>query len=79
MPSPSDREKSSGTKKFVIVEDLTAPTYKKLQELLGDDRVEKAWSVDGHLRFILTGNDKTVKKVKSVFDSTEQIIDSASF
>jgi hypothetical protein len=52
-------------------------TYKKLTELLGDDRVEKAWSVEGRLRFVLMGNDKGVKKVKSVFDSVDQIVTSA--
>jgi hypothetical protein len=48
-------------------------------ELLSDDRIEKAWSVEGRLRFVLVGGDKSVKKVKSVFDSVDQIVSSASF
>jgi hypothetical protein len=63
----------------VLVEDLTPPNYKKLVEVLGDDRIEKAWSVEGRLRFVLVGGDKSVKKVKSVFDSVDQIVSSASF
>ena len=77
IPSPTTQERAAGIKRFVLVEDLTPPTYKKLTELLGDDRVEKAWSVEGRLRFVLMGNDKGVKKVKSVFDSVDQIVTSA--
>ncbi len=55
------------------------PTFKKLSDLLADDRVEKAWSTEGKLRFVLMGNDKSVKKVKSVFDSNDEIIGSVSF
>jgi hypothetical protein len=61
------------------VEDLTVPTFKKLSELLADDRVEKAWSTEGKIRFVLMGNDKSVKKVKSVFDPIDEIVGSASF
>jgi hypothetical protein len=57
----------------------TVCTFKKLSELLNDDRIEKAWTVDGRIRFILTGSDKSIKKVKSVFDSVDQIVTSASF
>ncbi len=77
IPAPTTLERNAGIKRFVLVEDLTPPTYKKLTELLGDDRVEKAWSVEGRLRFVLMGNDKGVKKVKSVFDSVDQIVTSA--
>jgi len=79
IPSPSMQERTAGIKRFVLVEDLTPPNYKKLVELLGDDRIEKAWSVEGRLRFVLVGGDKSVKKVKSVFDSVDQIVSSASF
>jgi uncharacterized coiled-coil protein SlyX len=79
IPAPSDVERGNGIKKFIVVEDLTVPTFKKLSDLLADDRVEKAWSTDGRLRFVLMGDDKGVKKVKSVFDTTDEIINSASF
>jgi outer membrane murein-binding lipoprotein Lpp len=76
-PSPTDAEKAAGIKRFIVVEDLTVATYKMMKELQGDDRVEKVWSVDGHLRLVLNGDDKGVKKVKSVFDSAEHIIQTA--
>jgi hypothetical protein len=79
IPSPTDGERGCGIRKFIVVEDLTVPTFKKLSDLLADDRVEKAWSTEGKLRFVLMGNDKSVKKVKSVFDSNDEIIGSASF
>jgi hypothetical protein len=77
LPSPSDREKSAGIKRFVLVEDLTSPTFKKLSELLADERVEKAWTIKGQIRFVLVGNDNSVKKVKSVFDPISQIVEGA--
>jgi len=77
LPAPSDREKAAGIRRFVLVEDLTSPTFKKLSEILVDERVEKAWTIEGKIRFVLVGNDKSVKKVKSVFDPTSKIIESA--
>ena len=77
MPSPSDAEKLSGVKRFIIVEDLTSANHKMLRDLQGDERVEKVWSVDGRLRLVLNGEDKSVKKVKSVFDTVESIIQAA--
>lgn len=73
-PSPSSQEKDTGIKRFVVVEDLTAPTYRKLTELLSDDRIEKAWSVNGRLRYVMCGDDKSVKFVKSVFDPIDTIL-----
>jgi uncharacterized coiled-coil protein SlyX len=77
MPSPSDSEKTAGIKRFVVVEDLTSATHKMLKELQGDERVEKVWSVDGRLRLVLNGEDKAVKKIRSVFDTAESIIQAA--
>jgi uncharacterized coiled-coil protein SlyX len=79
IPSPTTQERAAGIKRFVLVEDLTPHNYKKLSELLADDRIEKAWSVEGRLRFVLTGSDKSVKKVKSVYDSVDHIVSSVSF
>jgi hypothetical protein len=79
IPSPTTQERAAGVKRFVVVEDLTPPNYKKLTELLSDDRIEKAWSVEGRLRFVLAGSDKSVKKVKSVYDSVDHIVSSVSF
>jgi hypothetical protein len=73
MPSPAEADKSLGTKKYVVVEDLTGPTYKKLKELQAEERVDKAWSIDGRLRFTLK-NDQQIRKVKSVYDSVDSIL-----
>ena len=59
-----------------MVEDLTGTNYKKLRELADSSEVDKAWSVDGRLRFIIMG-DKTVRRVKSVFDSVTDIINNS--
>jgi hypothetical protein len=48
-----------------------------LKDLQNDERVEKVWSVDGRIRFVLSGEDQSVKRVKSIFDSIENIIGSA--
>jgi hypothetical protein len=76
-PSPTDAERTAGFKRFVLVEDLTPANHKTLKDLNSDERVEKVWSVDGRIRFVLSGDDKSVKRVKSVFDSVESIISSA--
>jgi hypothetical protein len=77
IPSPSDAEKTAGIKRFIIVEDLTPANHKTMKDLQADDRVEKVWSVDGRLRLVLNGEDKSVKKVKSVFDPIDSIIQAA--
>ena len=73
LPPPTVSEKASGVKKYVVVEDLTAPTYKKLREMLDSGRVDKVWAMDGRLRFTVPG-DKIVRKVKSVFSSVDEIL-----
>jgi hypothetical protein len=79
IPSPTTQERAASIKRFVLVEDLTSPNFKKPVELLGDDQIEKAWSIEGHIRFVLAGSDKSVKKVKSVYDSVDHIVNSVSF
>ena len=75
LPAPSDDEKKSGAVRFSLVEDLTGPTYKKLRELQLDERVERAWTMDGSIRFISTGDKtNTIKRVKSVFEALDTII-----
>jgi hypothetical protein len=77
IPSPTDAEKAAGIKRFIVVEDLTPANHKVMKDLQADDRVEKVWSVDGRLRLVLNGEDKSVKKVKSVFDPIDTIIQAA--
>ena len=60
-----------------MVEDLTPANHTMLKDLQNDDRVSKVWSVDGRIRFVLSGDDQSVKKVKSVFDSPESAITAA--
>ena len=72
MPTPSPLEVAAGIKRFTAVEDLTVVCYKKLREMNDCVDIDKVWSVEGKLRYTLTG-DSTVRKVKSVFDSLQVI------
>ncbi len=74
-PSPSDDEKKGGAVKFSLVEDLTGPTYKKLKEIQQDERVERAWTMDGSIRFTISGDKSgTIRRVKSIFDPIDVIL-----
>jgi hypothetical protein len=75
-PSPTAEEKALGLKKMIIMEDLTPSCYKQLRELQRSEEVQKAWTVEGRIRFLLTGS-QTIHKVKSVFDPASQIIEKA--
>lgn len=72
-PAPSAAEQALGIKHFIISEDLTPATYKKMKDLKADERVEKVWTVGGRIQFVLDGS-KTVHRAKSVFDSVDKII-----
>jgi len=74
IPPPTEGEKASGTKRFTITEDLTAPTYKKFQEILHDDRVARAWTHNGTIWFVPVGDNKPAVRVKSVYDPLSEII-----
>ena len=73
---PTDQEKASGLKRFWISEDLTQPAFKKLKELQNCVHIEKAWSVDGRLHFMLPDSD-VIHCVSSVFDDIVVILDKA--
>ena len=73
LPSPTVYESANGTKRYTVVEDLTAVTYKKMREMSDSPEVDKVWSIDGKLRFTVPG-DKSVYKVKSVFQSLSEIV-----
>jgi len=62
-----------GAKRFIIVEDLTPATYRKLRELAGDDRVDKAWTMGGHI-WVVTKKSKESFKVKSIYDPNDVIL-----
>jgi len=56
-------------------EDLTHHNFTKMRDLARDERVQSCWSVAGHLRYKLKGDDQ-VKKVKCLYDPVDIIINS---
>jgi hypothetical protein len=77
MPSPLQEEKDMGILRFNISEDLTPPSFKMVKELNRQEEVSKVWTVDGRIRFVKRGS-QTVHRVRSVFDSVEEILAKAS-
>jgi len=58
---------------YPFYEDLSAATFKKMKELQADSRVDSCWSINGQLRFKLTGSE-IVKKVNQIMDPVDTII-----
>jgi hypothetical protein len=76
LPKPSDAEKSLGLKKFLLVEDLTPPTFSFLKLLKEDKRVDRAWTVDGQIKYIREGDkDMNIRKVRSIFNSIDSLFE----
>ena len=74
LPYPSDGEKATGIKRFLLAEDLTPATFNFLRELREDSRVERAWTVDGRIRYTRVGDkDNFVHKISSIFDPIDSI------
>jgi hypothetical protein len=73
-PPPSEEERSLGVKRFLIAEDLTSPTYRKLKELLQDDRVLKAWTINGTIWVVPKGDNASPLRVKSAYDHNDLIL-----
>jgi len=64
-----------GIKRFHIAEDLTGDTYDLLYSLRDHQKIERAWTTDGQIRFIKKGDTTNfVHKVKSVFESPDTIV-----
>jgi hypothetical protein len=79
MPAPSAADIALGIKRHVIVEDLTRDSLKLLKALAADERVSKAWTIDGSIRFLLASDQtNSVRRVKSVYDSVDSILASIS-
>jgi hypothetical protein len=77
-PTTTINTKSGERKKvllYPIYEDLTKTTHTLLQALLNDPRTGPVWTIGGSIRFRLK-DDNTVRKVVSVFDSIEVILNS---
>ena len=73
MPAPPQEEKDAGILRYAIVEDLTPQAFSKLKELIREESVEKAWTVDGRIKFLVRGNKK-IHTVKSVYDPITDIL-----
>jgi hypothetical protein len=58
------------------VEDLTLPTLKKLKELREDDRVSRAWTTEGAIRYILVATPEVVRKCPGAFAPLSEFIKS---
>ena len=79
FPSPSAAEADNGVKRYLMVEDLTSPTYSLLKALQDHSGVAKAWTIEGRIRFARADKPNSVVKVKSVFEHVEKIVhDSAA-
>ena len=75
LPQPSAAEKAAGTKWYLLAEDLTAPNFNKLRELREHQKVDRAWTVEGRLRYTLTDDkDKLVHKLPSAYSDLSTII-----
>jgi hypothetical protein len=74
LPKPSDAEKSAGMRNFLLVEDLTPPTFAFLKNLKEDKRVDRAWTVDGQIRFIKAGDkENIIHKVRSIYNTIDSL------
>lgn len=68
LPNPTDAEKASGIRKFLLAEDLTKPSHDMFKKLIDDPRTCTVWTMSGALRYTLAGDEKkTVHRVESPF------------
>jgi hypothetical protein len=74
-PKPSQAEIDSGITRFHLAEDLTPDTYEFLLTLRQHEKIERAWTTDGQVRYIKK-NDSTgfVHKVKSIYDNINTML-----
>jgi len=74
-PQPTAAETELGIRRFHIAEDLTSDAYDLLYSLREHQKVERAWTTDGQIRFVKKGDSTNfVHKVKSVFESPDTIV-----
>jgi hypothetical protein len=77
MPRLSDAERAQFQKRLLLSEDLTPPTFAFLKQLKGDERVGRAWTVEGQIRFIKTADtNNIIHKVRSVFNTVDSLFSS---
>jgi FtsZ-binding cell division protein ZapB len=60
---------------FPLYEDLTRATFKKMRAIADDSRVKACWSVKGQLKFVLHSSPNEVRKVISLLDSLDTILE----
>jgi hypothetical protein len=75
IPAVSAAEKAAGINRLVVVEDLVPVIHKKMKEMMGNDAFDKVWSINGHIRFTVPG-DNSVHRVPSPFSSIQDILTS---
>jgi len=69
IPPPTDN-----LRRMALTEDLSPASHRKLRELLENEKVEKAWTINGSIWFLTKEPNAKPKQVKSVFDPIEKII-----
>ena len=69
----STSSSSRSSIKFLIFEDLTKDTYSTLKGLADDARTGAVWTINGNIRYKLTGETE-VRKVANIHDSIEDIL-----
>ena len=74
LPDPSVAEIAAGTGRYLLVEDLTVTNAQKLKEFREHDRVERAWSIDGRIRYTVVGSVNTVRRLPSPYISVEEAL-----
>lgn len=74
IPTPSAAEVAAGIARFAITEDLTPANAKKLREVRENEKVARAWSVDGKVRYTLKADPNIVKRFPSSFTPISDII-----
>jgi hypothetical protein len=61
-------------KNFLLVEDLTPPTFAFLKLLKEDKRVDRAWTVDGQIKFIAASDtENIICKVRSIYSTIDSL------
>jgi hypothetical protein len=74
MPRLSDAERAQFQKRLLLTEDLTPPTFAFLKQLKNDERVSRAWTVEGQIRFVKEGDtENIVHKVRSIFSPLDSL------
>jgi hypothetical protein len=67
IPTPSSVDVAFGVRQYLLAEDLTIPTLKKLKELRDTDRVSRAWTTEGAIRYALVISSEVTRKCQGAF------------